>query len=135
MASANDLSYVKGVYLSNYHEAFHPDEDGTFRSLVDRDREFREYVYLLSKQQGFNALFNEFNAYVDACFKADTDTEFKNRMNLAQPSLYGSIYQPLLAGSSQMMLAGDIPVMCTAGDRIAEESDFRILSEGEQQRK
>ncbi len=134
MASANDLSYVKGVYLSNYHEAFHPDEDGTFRSLVDRDREFREYVYLLSKQQEFNALFNEFNAYVDACFKADTDTEFKNRMNLAQPSLYGSIYQPLLAGSSQMMLAGDIPVMCTAGDRIAEESDFRILSEGEQQR-
>ena len=134
MASANDLSYVRGVYLSNYHEAFQPDEDGTFRSLVDRDRDFREFVYLLSKQPGFNGLFNEFHAYVDTCFKADTDTEFKNRLNMAQPSLYGSIYQPLLAGSSQMMLAGDIPMMCMAGDRIAEESDFRILSEGDQQR-
>ena len=59
MASANDLSYVNDVYLSGYHLAFHPDEDGTFRSLVGRDREFREFIYLLSKQPEFNALYPE----------------------------------------------------------------------------
>ncbi|MBO4822621.1 MAG: hypothetical protein J5548_14295 [Prevotella sp.] len=129
MASANDLSYVSDVYLSNYHLAFHPDEDGTYRSLVGRDREFREFVYLLAKQPEFNALYNEFHAYVDACFRADNDTEFKNRLNAMQPGMYASLYQPLLAGSSQMMLPGDIPLMCLGGDRIETDSDFRILSE------
>ena len=129
MASANDLTYVDDVYLSNYHLAFHPDDDGTYRSLVGRDREFREFVYLLSKQPEFNALYTEFHAYVDACFKADTDTEFKNRLNAMQPGMYTSQYQPLLAGSSQLMLPGDIPLMCLPNDRIAQDSDFRILSE------
>ncbi len=134
MASANDLTYVDDVYLSNYHLAFHPDDDGTYRSLVGRDREFREFVYLLSKQPEFNALYSEFHAYVDACFKADTDTEFKNRLNAMQPGMYGSQYQPLLAGSTQLMLPGDIPLMCLSGDRIAQESDFRILSEASGER-
>ncbi len=134
MASANDLSYVNDVYLSNYHLAFHPDDDGTYRSLVGRDREFREFVYLLSKQPEFNALYNELHAYIDACFRADTDTEFKNRLNAMQPGMYGSLYQPLLAGSSQMMLPGDIPLMCLGGDKIAQESDFRILTESDDKR-
>lgn len=129
MASANDLSYVNDVYLSGYHLAFHPDEDGTFRSLVGRDREFREFIYLLSKQPEFNALYPEVHAYIDACFRADNDTEFKNRMNAMQPGMYMSVYQPLIAGSSQLMLPGDIPLMCLPGDRIATDSDFRIFSE------
>ncbi len=129
LASANDLTYVNDVYLSNYHLAFHPDDDGTFRSLAGRDKEFRQFVYLLAKQPEFNALFSEFHAYVDACFRADTDTEFKNRINTMQPGMYTSLYQPLIAGSSQLMLTGDIPLMCLGGDRIATESDFRILSE------
>ena len=134
VASANDLSYVCDVYLSNYHLAFHPDDDGTYRSLVGRDREFREFVYLLSKQPEFTALYTEFHAYVDACFRADTDTEFKNRMNAMQPGMYGSLYQPLIAGSSQLMLPGDIPMMCLPGDRIATDSDFRILSDVDEAR-
>ncbi len=129
MASANDLTYVNDVYLSNYHLAFHPDSDGTFRSLVGRDKEFREFVYLLTKQPEFNALYPEFHAYADACFRADNDTIFKNRLNAMQPGMYASQYQPLLAGSSQMMLPGNIPLMSLGGDRIAQESDFRILSE------
>jgi hypothetical protein len=129
MASANDLSYVNDVYLSNYHLAFHPDDDGTFRSLVGRDREFREFVYLLSKQPEFSGLYAEFHAYVDACFKADTDTEWKNHLNAMQPGMYTSLYQPLLSGSSQLMLPGDIPLMSLPGDHIATNSDFRILSE------
>ena len=131
MASANDLSYVNDVYLSNYHLAFHPDDDGTYRSLVGRDAQFREFVYLLTKQPEFNALYPEFHAYVDACFKADTDTAFKNRMNAMQPGMYASLYQPVLAGSSQMMLTGDIPLMCLPGHHIDTQSDFRILSEGD----
>ena len=134
MASANDLSYVKDVYLSNYHLAFHADDDGTFRSLVGRDREFREYVYLLSKQPGFSSLYPEFHAYVDVCFKADTDTVFKNRLNALQPGMYLSQYQTLMTGSSQMMLPGDIPIMCLGADAIAAESDFRILSEASSNR-
>ena len=77
MASANDLSFVSDVFLSNYHLAFHPDDDGTYRSLVGRDREFRQFVYLLARQPEFNALYPEFHAYVDACFRADNDNEFK----------------------------------------------------------
>ncbi len=128
MASANDLSFVSDVFLSNYHLAFHPDDDGTYRSLVGRDREFRQFVYLLARQPEFNALYPEFHAYVDACFRADNDNEFKNRLNAMQPGMYASLYQPLLAGSAQMMLTGDVPLLCLPGDRIAEESDFRILS-------
>ena len=119
MASANDLSYVKDVWLSNYHQAFHADDDGTWRPLTGRDREFREFVYLLSKQPEFASLYPDFYAYVDACFRADTDTEFKNRMNASQPGMYVSLYQPLVSGSSQLMLPGDIPLMCLANDRIA----------------
>ena len=104
MASANDLTYVNDVYLSGYHQAFHPDEDGTYRSLVGRDREFREYIYLLSKQPEFNALYPEVHAYVDACFRADNDTEFKNRMNAMQPGMYASLYQPLARAVTQLML-------------------------------
>lgn len=129
MASANDLTYVNGVYLGRYHEAFHADADGTFRSLIDRDRAFREYVYLLAKQPAFNALYHEFYAYVDACFRADTDTEFKNRLNTYAPGLYNSMYMPLQTGNSQLQLPGGIPLMCLRGDTIAAESDFRILSE------
>ena len=128
MASANDLSYVDDVYLSNYHLAFHADDDGTFRPLMGRDREFREFVYLMAKQPEFNSLYPEFHAYTDACFRADTDTEFKNRLNAMQPGMYSSLFQPLLAGSSQMMLTGDIPLLCRPGDNIGKESDFRILS-------
>ena len=131
MASANDLSYVDDVYLSNYHLAFHADDDGTFRPLMGRDREFREFVYLMAKQPEFNSLFPEFHAYTDACFRADTDTEFKNRLNAMQPGMYSSLYQPLLAGSSQMMLTGNIPLLCRPGDNIGRESDFRILSESD----
>ena len=129
MASANDLSYVKGVFLSNYHEAFHADADGTFRSLVDRDQRFREYVYLLAKQPQFNALYHEFYAYVDACFRADKDTEFKNRLNTYVPGLYTSMYMPLQTGNSQLLLPGDIPLMCLRGNTIATDSDFRIMAE------
>ena len=135
MASANDLSYVKDVWLSNYHQAFHADDDGSWRPLTGRDREFREFVYLLSKQPEFASLYPDFYAYVDACFRSDTDTEFKNRMNASQPGMYVSLYQPLVSGSSQLMLPGDIPLMCLANDRIATDSDFRILTDIDQQQR
>ena len=131
MASANDLSFVDDVYLSNYHLAFHADDDGTFRPLMGRDREFREFVYLMAKQPEFNSLYPEFHAYINACFRADNDTEFKNRLNAMQPGMYASLFQPLLAGSSQMMLTGNIPLLCRPGDNIGRESDFRILSDND----
>ena len=129
MASANDLSYVAGVYLSNYHEAFHADADGTWRSLTNRDRDFRQFVYLLAKQPEFISLYPEVAAYVDACFKADVDTDFKNQVNATLPAMYATLYQPLATGSTQLMLTGNIPLSCLGGNRIAEESDFRILAD------
>ena len=95
MASPNDLSYVRGVWLGNYHEAFQADADGTYRSLIDRAAPFRQFVYLLSRQPEVNAMYGEWFAYVDACFKADNDTTLKNALNSMPPSAYHTMYQRL----------------------------------------
>lgn len=129
VASPNDLSYVKNIWLGNYHEAFQQDEDGSFRALCDRDREFKLFVYLMAKQQGFNALYNDFYAYVDECFRLDNDTDFKNQVNAMPPAMYQSLYQPLAVGASQILLPGGWPLMTAKGNRISEESDFRILAD------
>ncbi len=129
LASPNDLSYVKGVWLGNYHEAFQPDEDGSFRALCHRDRDFKLFVYLLAKQPGFNALYNEFYTYVDECFRMDDDTDFKNQVNAMPPAMYQSLYQPLTVGASQILLPGGWVLMTAKGNKIDQESDFRILAE------
>ncbi len=131
LASPNDLSFVRDVWLGNYHEAFQPDEDGSYRTLTDRDRDFKQFVYLLAKQPAFNALYAEVYAYIDECFRMDNDTEFKNQVNAMSPALYQSLFQPLYVGASQILLPGGLPLMVAKGHRIAEESDFRILADGD----
>ena len=128
MASPNDLSYVRGVWLGNYHEAFQADADGTYRSLIDRAAPFRQFVYLLSRQPEVNAMYGEWFAYVDASFKADNDTTLKNALNSMPPSAYHTMYQPLTIGNSQLLLPGGTPLCCQRALTIERDSDFRILT-------
>ena len=45
------------------------------------------------------------------------------------PAMYQSLYQPLTVGASQILLPGGWLLMTAKGNRIGQESDFRILAE------
>ena len=126
VASANDLSYVN-VPLSGNHHAFDSDTK-KYRSLNERDFEFFKYVWTLSLQPNFSILFPEVYAYMQQCYKDETDYQKKQDLLAIQPIDIG-YYEPLLVGAAKVSLPGNIWLGTHSSPSPASVSDFTILSD------
>ena len=126
VASTNDLSYVD-IPLSGNHNAY-DNEERSFRTLIERDREFIKYIWTLSLQSGFCTTYPEVYSYIQECFKSITDMQFKNELRSLTPQ-YIQNYQPLSVGAAYIILPGGI-MLCTYNAPQANDvSDFTILSD------
>lgn len=126
VASTNDLSYVD-VPLSGNHHAFDNDTE-SFRSLNQRDFEFFRYVWTLSLQPNFSVLYPEVYAYIQQCFKDETDQNRKQALLDIQPTDI-DYYEPLMLGAAKVTIPGNITIGTCAAPSPARVSDFTILSD------
>ena len=126
VASTNDLSYVD-IPLSGNHNAYDKDAR-SFRTLVERDREFVKYVWTLSLQSGFSNTYPEVYGYIQECFKSITDMQFKNELRSIAPQNILN-YQPLSVGAANIILPGGIMLGTYNAPKANGVSDFTILSD------
>lgn len=110
VASTNDLSYVN-VPLSGNHKAYDKNP-AAFRSLIKRDREFIKYIWILSLQFGFSNTYPEVYKYVNECFKAIDDQQFKTELrSLTSSDLQA--YEPIVVGAANIVLPGTLYLALT----------------------
>ncbi len=126
VASTNDLSYVN-VPLSGNHKAY-DENPAAFRSLIRRDREFIKYIWILSLQSGFSNIYPEVYKYVNECFKAINDQQFKTELrSLTLSDL--QVYEPIVVGAANIVLPGNIVLGTYKAPDISSVSDFTIKAD------
>lgn len=126
VASTNDLSYVN-VPLSGNHYAYDKDP-ATFRSLTERNPAFIEYVWTLTLQNGFSNVYPEVYRYVNECFKALADQQFKSRLRTATAADIQN-YVPLTAGAANIVLPGGVVLGTYQAPSPEQVSDFTIKAD------
>lgn len=126
VASTNDLSYVN-VPLSGNHNAYDSDPK-TFRSLLDRDQEFVKYVWTLTLQNGFSNVYREVYKYVNECFKALGDQQFKAELrNVTATDIQN--YVPITVGAAKVALPGGVVLGTYQAPSPDTVSDFTIKAD------
>lgn len=126
VASTNDLSYVK-VPLSGNHNAYDANPTA-FRSLIERDQEFVKYVWTLTLQYGFSNTYPEFYRYVNECFKAIKNQQFKAELREITPS-HIQMYEPIVVGAANIVLPGGVIIGTYQTPDAGSVSDFTIKSD------
>lgn len=126
VASTNDLSYVR-VPLSGNHNAYDANPTA-FRSLIKRDQEFIKYVWTLSLQFGFSNVYPEVYKYVNECFRAITDQQFKSELrNVTAADIQN--YVPITVGAANIMLPGGVVLGTYQAPDAGSVSDFTIKAD------
>lgn len=126
VASTNDLSYVR-VPLSGNHNAYDANPVA-FRSLIERDPEFVKYVWTLTLQDGFSNVYPEVYKYVNECFKALDNQQFKAELrNVTAADI--QYYVPITVGAANVVLPGGVVLGTYQAPSPDTVSDFTIKAD------
>lgn len=130
IASVNDMDYTE-IYLGNNHRALNSDPD-TFCSLHWRDPEFIKFVYAMSLQPSFPTIYPEVNKYIQKCFAAINDRNFKEELRRLTRESYDNYPTFTIDAQTSVYLAGDIAMKVRQNTDLSK-SDFLInVSNGKQ---